>query len=234
MSSAIAAGRYGSSRTGTTSAFRAWLALRRFLVLPAPSRRPLCHTLLRPPTSPTPLTVTSTPAEMRCTAVACRKACGVTCLARTSHAFGSFPESKAIQTANSIKSESEPLRDPRKVRQISKLAGRSAFGPRAEPQRNASSRPEMPKFRNFFVQISGAERQEGLPRLSRQFRCISIRRVWSMSKNGSRATASPRTPMTANAASRIQATTAKANGGAVPKGSFASTAQSVAAKPGNR
>lgn len=56
MSSAIAAGQYGSSRTGSITRMRAWVALCRSLVLPTPSRRLLCHTLLRPPTSPTPLT----------------------------------------------------------------------------------------------------------------------------------------------------------------------------------
>lgn len=44
-----------------------------------------------------------------------------------------------------------------------------------------------------------------------------------MSKKGS-------TPMTTKAAARIQSTTAKGNGGQTPKGSFASTAQSAAAK----
>lgn len=37
-------------------------------------------------------------------------------------------------------------------------------------------------------------------------------------------------PMTKVAAARIQSATAKANGGKVPKGSFAATATSVAAK----
>ncbi|MGC8531064.1 MAG: hypothetical protein ACP5M1_03405 [Acidiphilium sp.] len=44
----------------------------------------------------------------------------------------------------------------------------------------------------------------------------------------------PRTPMTPAAASRIQGATAKGNGGSVAKGSFAATAQSVAAKGGKR
>jgi len=39
-----------------------------------------------------------------------------------------------------------------------------------------------------------------------------------------------KTPMTPKAASRIQSATAKANGGSVPKGSFASRAQRAAAK----
>ncbi len=39
-----------------------------------------------------------------------------------------------------------------------------------------------------------------------------------------------KTPMTPKAASRIQSTTAKANGGSVLKGSFASRAQRAAAK----
>ena len=39
-----------------------------------------------------------------------------------------------------------------------------------------------------------------------------------------------KTPMTSKAASRIQSATAKANGGSVPKGSFASRAQRAAAK----
>lgn len=38
------------------------------------------------------------------------------------------------------------------------------------------------------------------------------------------------TPMTKAAAARIQSATAKANGGIVPKGSFAAKANSVAAK----
>lgn len=38
------------------------------------------------------------------------------------------------------------------------------------------------------------------------------------------------TPMTPKAAARIQSATASKNGGSVPKGSFASRAQSVAAK----
>ncbi|MEO1927595.1 MAG: hypothetical protein ABGX26_02790 [Nautiliaceae bacterium] len=37
-------------------------------------------------------------------------------------------------------------------------------------------------------------------------------------------------PMTSKAASRIQSATAKANGGRVPKGSFATRAQRAAAK----
>ncbi|RUM50012.1 MAG: hypothetical protein DSY47_02670 [Hydrogenothermus sp.] len=40
----------------------------------------------------------------------------------------------------------------------------------------------------------------------------------------------PQNPMTPDAAERIQSATAKANGGVVPKGSFASKAQSAAAK----
>lgn len=40
-------------------------------------------------------------------------------------------------------------------------------------------------------------------------------------------------PMTKIAASRIQSTTAKQNNGAVPKNSFASRAQSAAAKNNN-
>lgn len=54
-----------------------------------------------------------------------------------------------------------------------------------------------------------------------------------MSKKTS-APASARTPMTAEAAARIQSATSKANGGSVPKGSFAATAQSAAAKGGKR
>lgn len=42
------------------------------------------------------------------------------------------------------------------------------------------------------------------------------------------------TPMTATAAARIQSTTAKSNGGAVPKGSFSARAQSTAAKGSKR
>lgn len=38
------------------------------------------------------------------------------------------------------------------------------------------------------------------------------------------------TPMTPKAAARIQSSTASKNGGSVPKGSFASRAQSVATK----
>lgn len=44
----------------------------------------------------------------------------------------------------------------------------------------------------------------------------------------------PATPMTGTAAARIQSATAKANGGAVAKGSFAARAQSAAAKGGKR
>jgi hypothetical protein len=51
--SAKAAGPYGSSRTGTISPLACSLARWKALVLPAPSRRLLCHTLLRPTTSPT-------------------------------------------------------------------------------------------------------------------------------------------------------------------------------------
>jgi len=40
----------------------------------------------------------------------------------------------------------------------------------------------------------------------------------------------PKSTMTRAAASRIQSATAKANGGAVPKGSFAAKAQSAASK----
>lgn len=46
--------------------------------------------------------------------------------------------------------------------------------------------------------------------------------------------ASPANPMTSSAAARIQGATAKANGGAVAKGSFAARAQSAAAKGGKR
>lgn len=42
----------------------------------------------------------------------------------------------------------------------------------------------------------------------------------------------PKAPMTKAAASRIQASSSKANGGTTPKGSFAARAQSAAAKPG--
>ena len=41
-------------------------------------------------------------------------------------------------------------------------------------------------------------------------------------------------PMTQGAASRIQAATAKAHGGAVPKGTFATRAQSAASKAGKQ
>ena len=51
----IAAGPYGSSRTGTTSLTRADEARWINLVLPIPSRRLLCHTLLRPTTFRRPL-----------------------------------------------------------------------------------------------------------------------------------------------------------------------------------
>ena len=44
----------------------------------------------------------------------------------------------------------------------------------------------------------------------------------------------PATPMTPDAAARIQAATAKANGGTVPKGSFAARAARAAAKGGKR
>ena len=44
----------------------------------------------------------------------------------------------------------------------------------------------------------------------------------------------PANPMTGTAAARIQSATAKANGGAVAKGSFAARAQSAAAKVGKR
>jgi hypothetical protein len=44
----------------------------------------------------------------------------------------------------------------------------------------------------------------------------------------------PTAPMTQSAASRIQAATARTNGGTVAKGSFAARAQSVAAKGGKR
>lgn len=44
----------------------------------------------------------------------------------------------------------------------------------------------------------------------------------------------PVTPMNGTAAARIQSATAKVNGGAVPKGSFAARAQSAAAKGGKR
>lgn len=43
-----------------------------------------------------------------------------------------------------------------------------------------------------------------------------------------------KTPMTPNAAARIQSAEAKANGGQVAKGSFAATAQKVAAKNSNK
>lgn len=43
-----------------------------------------------------------------------------------------------------------------------------------------------------------------------------------------------KTAMTAEAASRIQSSTAKANGGKVEKGSFAARAQSIAAKNANQ
>lgn len=42
-----------------------------------------------------------------------------------------------------------------------------------------------------------------------------------------------KTPMTPEAASRIQSSTAKQNSGSVPKGSFAARAQSGAAKNSN-
>jgi hypothetical protein len=48
-----------------------------------------------------------------------------------------------------------------------------------------------------------------------------------MAKKGS---GCPKNPMTPGAASRIQSSTAKSNGGKVPKGSFASRAQRAAAK----
>ncbi|MBN9133505.1 MAG: hypothetical protein J0H48_09100 [Nitrosospira multiformis] len=44
--------------------------------------------------------------------------------------------------------------------------------------------------------------------------------------------AAPVTPMTPADAARIQSATAKANGGRVPKGSFAARAQGAAAKSG--
>ena len=44
----------------------------------------------------------------------------------------------------------------------------------------------------------------------------------------------PATPMTGTAAARIQSAMAKANGGAVSKGSFAARAQSAATKAGKR
>jgi hypothetical protein len=44
----------------------------------------------------------------------------------------------------------------------------------------------------------------------------------------------PVTPMTPADAARIQSATAKANGGIVPKGSFAARAQGAAAKGGKR
>lgn len=46
--------------------------------------------------------------------------------------------------------------------------------------------------------------------------------------------AAPVTPMTEAAAARIQSATAKANGGPVPKGSFAARAQRAAVKSGKR
>lgn len=51
-------------------------------------------------------------------------------------------------------------------------------------------------------------------------------------KTSSRST--PASPMTTTAAARIQGSTAKSNGGAVAKGSFAARAQSAAAKGGKR
>jgi len=53
-------------------------------------------------------------------------------------------------------------------------------------------------------------------------------------KNPGAPAPTPATPMTPAAAVRIQAATAKANGGIVAKGSFAARAQSVAAKGGKR
>lgn len=44
----------------------------------------------------------------------------------------------------------------------------------------------------------------------------------------------PPTPMTGTAAARIHSATAKANGGAITKGSFAARAQSSAAKGSKR
>jgi hypothetical protein len=46
----------------------------------------------------------------------------------------------------------------------------------------------------------------------------------------SKSNAKPSTPMTAQAAQRIQSATAKAMGGSVPKGSFAARATSTATK----
>ncbi len=46
--------------------------------------------------------------------------------------------------------------------------------------------------------------------------------------------AAPASPMTPVAASRIQAATARGNGGSVAKGGFAARAQSAAAKGGKR
>ncbi|GHF88280.1 hypothetical protein [Thalassotalea marina] len=46
----------------------------------------------------------------------------------------------------------------------------------------------------------------------------------------SKANAKPPTPMTPQVAQRIQSSTAKTNGGNVPKGSFAARATSSAAK----
>jgi len=48
----VAAGPYGSSRTGTKTPTACSLARWKPLVLPAPSRRLLCHTLLRPTSRP--------------------------------------------------------------------------------------------------------------------------------------------------------------------------------------
>jgi hypothetical protein len=47
-------------------------------------------------------------------------------------------------------------------------------------------------------------------------------------------TSTPAKPMTSTAAARIQSATAKTHGGGVPQGSFATRAQSAAAKGGKR
>ena len=52
-------------------------------------------------------------------------------------------------------------------------------------------------------------------------------------KPGSGQTQAPKNPMTKDAASRIQSSTAKQNDGGVSKGSFPARAQSTADKRGN-
>ena len=76
--------------------------------------------------------------------------------------------------------------------------------------------------------MSCALRRHQGKRQERRCGAILLERHFKMTK-GSRTTTT-RTPMTATAAARIQSATAKANGGSVPKGSFAANAQSVAAK----